>query len=528
MGIELREFMNWARRRKTFASLLVGATLAIGILIGAIVPGGALARRAEGPSGAAMLAVPEPVALSNAFSGITKKVEPAVVNISTTQVLQRPKSAGKSHNFGNNEDDLLNRFFNSPDDSPDAERSIGSGVIVDKKGFILTNQHVIDGATRIQVSLDADSRRFTAHVIGSDKETDLAVIKIDTDQDLPVVPLGNSDGVQVGDWVLAFGSPFGFSSTVTAGIVSAKNRAAEAEGQGQFQRFIQTDAAINPGNSGGPLVNMAGEVIGINTAIYTGSHGFEGVGLSMPSNVAIGIYNQLITTGKVTRGAIGITFDDRVSQNPVTMKELGAPYGIVVEATDPGSPAQKAGLQPEDVITSVNGQPVHNGYELVSPIAATPIGQTVQLHLIRGKQPKDITLTVEDRSKIVPTAFEPAESDTQDQSADNGQLGLHVQDLSSDLSQKLGLGKISAGANPGVVVTNVDPASFADDLEFHIGDVIQAINDVPVGNLAAYHREMSKLQPGQDVLFKVKRYDGGGDHVLIVPLGGTIPTASAQ
>jgi serine protease Do len=518
--------MTWARRRKTFASLLVVATLAIGVLIGVIVPRGALARRAQGPTGADLLAVPEPVVLSNAFSGITKKVEPAVVNISTTQVLQRPKPSPKSRSFGN-DDDLLNRFFSSPEDSPDAERSIGSGVIVDKKGFILTNEHVIDGATRIQVSLDGDSRRFTAHVIGSDKETDLAVIKIDTDQELPVAPLGNSDGVQVGDWVLAFGSPFGFSSTVTAGIVSAKNRAAEAEGQSQFQRFIQTDAAINPGNSGGPLVNMAGEVIGINTAIYTGSRGFEGVGLSMPSNVAIGIYNQLVTTGKVTRGAIGITFDDRVSQNPVLMKELGAPYGIVVEATDPDSPAQKSGLQPEDVITAVNGQPVHNGYELVSPIASTPIGQSVQLRVIRDKQPKDVTLVVADRAKIVPSAFQPSDSDTQDQ-INNGQFGLHVQDLTSDLSQKLGLGKVSAGVSAGVVVTDVDPASFADDLEFHIGDVIEGISGVPVGNLAAYHREMSKLQPGQDVLFKVKRYDGRGDHVLIVPLAGTVPKTDEQ
>jgi len=527
MGIEFREFMNWARRRKTFAAVLVGATLALGVFIGAIVPGGALARRAEGPSGAAMLAVPEPVTLSNAFSGITKKVEPAVVNISTTQVLQKPKSSAKSRSFGS-DDDLLDRFFNSPDESPDAERSIGSGVIVDKKGFILTNQHVIDGATRIQVSLDGDSRRFTARVIGSDKETDLAVIKIDTEQELSVAPLGNSDGVQVGDWVLAFGSPFGFSSTVTAGIVSAKNRAAETAGQGQFQRFIQTDAAINPGNSGGPLVNMAGEVIGINTAIYTGSRGFEGVGLSMPSNVAIGIYNQLVTTGKVTRGAIGITFDDHVSQNPVTMKELGAPYGIVVEATDADSPAQKAGLQAEDVITAVNGQAVHNGYELVSPIAATPIGQSVQLHVIRDKQPKDVTLVVEDRSKIVPATFEPSDSDSQDQSNAAGQLGLHVQDLTSDLSQKLGMGKISAGVSAGVVVTNVDPASFADDLQFLIGDVIQEINRVPVPNLATYHREMAKLQPGQDVLFKVKRYDGRQDHVLIVPLAGNIPPISAR
>jgi serine protease Do len=524
MGIELREFMVWARRRKKFASLFVGAMLAIGVLIGAIVPGGALARRAEGPSGAVMLAVPDPVTLSNAFSGITKKVEPAVVNISTTQVLQRPRSSAKRGT--DSDDDLLDRFFNSPDDTPDAERSIGSGVIVDKKGFILTNEHVIDDATRIQVSLDGDSRRFTARVIGSDKDTDLAVIKIDAGDDLPVAVLGNSDGVQVGDWVLAFGSPFGFSSTVTAGIVSAKNRT--AEGQGQFQRFIQTDAAINPGNSGGPLVNMAGEVIGINTAIYTGSHGFEGVGLSMPSNVAIGVYNQLVTTGKVTRGAIGITFDDRISENPVLMKDLGAPYGIVVEATDAGSPAQKAGLLPEDVITAVNGQPVHNGYELVSPIAATPIGQSVQLRVIRDKQPRDITMVVEDRSKIIPSAFEPSDSDRQGLDGDAGQLGLHVQDLTSDLSQKLGMGKISAGVAAGVVVTDVDPASFADDLQFAIGDVIEAINGVPVSNLAGYHREMAKLQPGQDVLFKVKRYDGRGDHILIVPLAGTIPQPDGQ
>jgi serine protease Do len=238
--------------------------------------------------------------------------------------------------------------------------------------------------------------------------------------------------------------------------------------------------------------------------------------------VAIGVYNQLITAGKVTRGAIGITFDDLVSQNPVLMKQLGAPYGIVVEATDPDSPAQKAGLQAGDVITSVNGQPVRDGADLVNPIAATPIGQSVQLHLFRDREAKDITLVVEDRAKIAPSTFDPSE-DKRDQGGDAGQLGLHVQDFTSELSQKLGMGRIAAGTSGGVVVTDVDPASFAEDLLFRSGDVIQEINHVPVNNLAAYHREMAKLQPGQDVLFKVKRYDGGGDRVLIVPLAGTVP-----
>lgn len=520
MGIELREIMSWARQRKLVASVLIATAVCAGVFLGFMLTGGASAHRAEAPNGASMLAVPDPVSLSGVFSAINKKIGPAVVNISTTQILQKPKPSGKSRSSGS-DDDLLDRFFNGPDQSPDAERSVGSGVVVDKKGFILTNQHVIDGATRIQVSFDGDSRRYTAHVIGSDKDTDLAVIKVDADHDLSVAQLGNSDGVQVGDWVLAVGSPFNLSSTVTAGIVSAKNRS--AEGQGQFQRFIQTDAAINPGNSGGPLVNMAGEVIGINTAIYTGGHGFEGVGFAMPSNVVIGVYNQLVSSGKVTRGAIGITFEDELSQNPVLMKALGAPYGIVVEATDPGSPAEKAGLQAGDVISSVNGQPVHSGADLVNPIAATAVGQPVELHFFRDKQPRDVSLTVADRSKIVQAGFNPP-SDKTAQTPDSGQYGLHVQDLSSELSQKLGMGKISASANnAGVVVADVDPASFAEDVLFQSGDVIQEINHGIVNNMSSYHREMAKLQPGQDVLFKVRRYASRDDRVLTIFLAGTVP-----
>ncbi|MFZ3377999.1 MAG: trypsin-like peptidase domain-containing protein, partial [Candidatus Acidiferrales bacterium] len=314
MGIEFLELITWMRRRKIFASLLVAVTLGIGIMIGTLISGHAQATRGQTSSGAALLVVPDPVNLSNSFSAISKKLGPAVVNISTTQVIEKPKGESKKpKDFGDPFQDFFDRFFDSPDNSPDAERSLGSGVLVDKKGFILTNDHVIDQATKIQVALDGDPTKYNGRVIGFDKETDLAVVKIDADHDLPIAKLGNSDGVQVGDWVLAFGSPFGLNSTVTAGIISAKDRSNVGH---QFQRFIQTDAAINPGNSGGPLVNMAGEVIGINTAIYTGSRGFEGVGFALPSTTVIRVYNDLITKGKVTRGSIGITFQEDRSNNP--------------------------------------------------------------------------------------------------------------------------------------------------------------------------------------------------------------------
>ena len=224
MGIEFQELWNWMRRRKVFASLLIALTLCVGIIIGSLVSGRALATRAQGASGAALLAIPDPVTLSSAFSSISKSLGPAVVNISTTQVIEKPKSGKNQRKPDDSFQDFFDRFFDSPQDAPDAERSLGSGVIVDKRGFILTNDHVIDQATKIQVTLDGDSRRYSARVIGTDKDTDLAVIKIDADHELPTGKLGNSDGVQVGDWVLAFGSPFGLNSTGTAGIVSAKNR----------------------------------------------------------------------------------------------------------------------------------------------------------------------------------------------------------------------------------------------------------------------------------------------------------------
>ncbi len=521
MGVQFQELVSWARRRKIFASLLVILTLGIGILIGTVISGRALATHGQsGASGASLLAVPDPITLSNSFSTISKKLGPAVVNISTTQVLEKPKGAAKRPHHQNDPfQDFFDRFFDSPDNAPDAERSLGSGVIVDRKGFILTNDHVIDQATKIQVGIDGDPKKYNAHLVGTDKDTDLAVIKIDADRELPVAKLGNSDGVQVGDWVLAFGSPFGLNSTVTAGIVSAKDRS--AFGGHQFQRFVQTDAAINPGNSGGPLVNMAGEVIGINTAIYTGSRGFEGVGFALPSNTAIAVYNQLVTVGKVTRGSIGITFQEDRSNNPVLLKELGAPYGIVVEAIEPGSPAEKAGLKPGDVITNINNTPVHTGADLVNPIAQTPIGQNVQVRFVRDKVAKEVSMLVADRSKIFPQSAVSAEEQP-DQSEEPGQFGLHVEDLTPDLARKLGMGKLT-----GVVVTQVEPASFAEDIDFSRGDVIVEVNHAPIAGLSDYRREIGQLKPGQDVLFKVARH-ADNDRVLTLFLAGAVPALSAQ
>src|SRR5205809_3775285 len=394
MGDQVKELLNWARQRKILAGIFVSFTLVVGILIGSIVSGRVSATKGFGFAGttATPLTVPDPIPATNTFAGIVNKVEPAVVNIATTQVLEKKQSRKRRSQPYDQDDpmqDFFDRFFDGrPDGPPQADRSLGSGVIVDKRGYILTNNHVVEQATKIQVQLAGETTRYTAKVVGVDEETDLAVIKIDANKELPVAKLGNSDGVQVGDWVLAIGSPFGLQATVTAGIISAKDRAGIGQ---QFQRFLQTDAAINPGNSGGPLVDLSGQVIGINTAIITSNRGYEGVGFALPSTTAIRVYDQIIKQGRVTRGSIGVSFQEELSTNPITLKSLGTPYGIVIETVQPGSPAEKAGLKGGDVITSVNGKPVKTGNDLVNPIAQAPIGSKVKLTYIRDRAQKEAT-----------------------------------------------------------------------------------------------------------------------------------------
>jgi len=530
MGEQVRELFNWARRRKILAAVFVAFTLAVGILIGSVVSGRVAATKSLGFSGttATALTVPDPVPSSSSFASIVNRVEPAVVNIATTQVLERKQTKkrraqpdGRAQPYDQEDpmQDFFDRFFDGRQDGPpQAERSLGSGVIVDKRGYILTNNHVVEQATKIQVQLNGDSTRYTAKLVGVDQETDLAVIKIDANKELPIAKLGNSDGVQVGDWVLAIGSPFGLQATVTAGIISAKDRG--GIGNRQFQRFLQTDAAINPGNSGGPLVDLAGQVIGINTAIITGGRGYEGVGFALPSTAAINVYDQIIKQGRVTRGSIGVSFQEEPGTNPITLKSLGAPHGVVIEDVEPGSPAEKAGLKGGDVITSVNGQPVKTGNDLVNPIAQATIGSKVKLTYMRDRAQKETVAEVGDRTRVFPNSAGPLGD--QPGETTPPEFGLHVEELTPDRGHRVGM-----EGQKGVLVTEVDPASFADDLNFARGDVISQINGEAVTSVADYRKAVAKLKHGEDVVFKVLRRQDS-DRIRTLYLSGKVPSDNQQ
>jgi len=524
MGEQVKELMNWARRRKIAAALFVAFTLAVGILIGSVVSGRVSATKGFGFSGttATALTVPDPVPSSSSFASIVNKVEPAVVNIATTQVLDRKQGSKKRRTQPYDQDDPMQDFFDRffdgrPDGPPQAERSLGSGVIVDKRGYILTNNHVVEQATKIQVQLNGDTTKYTAKVVGVDDDTDLAVIKIDANKELTVAKLGNSDGVQVGDWVLAIGSPFGLQATVTAGIISAKDRGGIGQ---QFQRFLQTDAAINPGNSGGPLVDLSGQVIGINTAIITGSRGYEGVGFALPSTTAINVYDQIIKQGRVTRGSIGVSFEEDKSTNAITLKSLGASYGVVIEGVQPGSPAEKAGLKGGDVITSVDGKAVRTGNDLVNPIAQAPIGSKVKLTYIRDRTPKETTAVVEDRTRVFPNAA--GRMGDQPGEAAPTEFGLHVEELTPERGRRVGV-----EGQKGVLVVEVEPASFAEDLGFLRGDVIADVNHEGVGSVSDYRKVISKLKAGDEVVFKVLRRQDS-DRVLTLYMSGRVPADNQQ
>jgi serine protease Do len=538
-SMEVRDRAFWSRfKAHRYAStLLILLTLAFGILIGTVISHGVKAKDTKNTSAdATPLQLPSPQQLSNQFSTIAKQLEPSVVNINTESTIRNPHTRGRTPgprtrpNPNNPDDqgggdddnpfqDFFDRFFGGQGgpggDQPLRTASLGSGVIVDPKGYIVTNRHVVERADRIRVKLIDDPKGYPGHdakVIGTDSETDLAVIKIDMDKSLPAAKLGNSDGMNVGDWVLAIGSPFGLNSTVTAGIVSATGRGDIVPGR-QFQNFIQTDAAINPGNSGGPLVNMRGEVIGINTAIYTEGGGYQGVGFAMPSTTVAQVYNALISPDhKVTRGSIGVSFN--AAPNPALQRVYGS--GIVVAEVSPNGPAANAGLQVGDVITAIDGRAVKNGDDLVNDIAGRKPGSKATLNYTRGGKEAKTSITIGDRAKLYAARLGDDEETEDESQPTPSKLGMTVRSITPDVADRLGV-----PASKGVIVQDVKPGSFADDLGMRRGIVILEINKQPVNNEQDFNKATANLKSGQDVAFLVRT--GRGQNAGTTFLAGTLP-----
>jgi serine protease Do len=532
-------FFDKIRRQKLLSFTLILFTLAIGVVIGTLVSTGVKAAKDQAVApGATPLVIPDPVQLSNAFSRLAKQLEPSVVNISSTYVQKtsvqmkgqkRQAQPDDEDEDNGNGSDLFERFFGNPfggtPRGPRKSYSLGSGVVVDRNGYILTNNHVVEKATRVQVKFNGDPTDYEAKVIGTDSATDVAVLKVDRNNLIPA-KIGNSDAVQVGDWAVAIGSPFNFQETVTAGIISAKSRDIPDDNQLNrgFQHFLQTDAAINPGNSGGPLLNINGEVIGINTMIASRSGGYQGIGFALPMNTAAKIYNQIIKTGKVTRGSIGIQFTEADDKNREFVNAYGAKQGIFVTKVEPGGPAEKAGLKEGDVIVALDGQQVTRGQELMDHVADSTVGQNMKISVLRAGQKEEFNVVIGDRSKVFASQFGGSRSEPSEPGeGTQAKFGMFIQDLNNSLRQNLGY----SGAG-GVLVTQVEPGSFADDIGLLPNDIITQINRQPVSSSDELMRIQNKLKPGDAVAFKVMRARPGSrtqewDPVFIpgrLPTGG--------
>ena len=513
----IERMIETMRRRKLLFFSLILATLAIGVVIGTVINRSVNADKPGIAPGATAIAIPSPSQLSSEFSKIAKQVEPAVVNINTETIIKAPSRDRRQSPFGNQQEepfDLFERFFGGPMDGPRRDmktRALGSGFVVDKAGYIITNFHVVEKADTINVSL-ASGDEFKAKVVGKDEKTDIAVLKVETKKDLPVAKLGNSDGMTQGDWVLAIGSPFGLEQTVTAGIISATGRSGS-----QYQRFLQTDAAINQGNSGGPLVNMAGEVIGVNTAILTQTGQNAGVGFALPANTATNVYNQLVKTGKVTRGAIGIMMQGDATS--ATLRALGAPDGkgvVVSKVTPADGPAGRAGLKQGDVIREINGRKLSDSFELGSVVAELTPGKSVTLKYLRDGKEQTASLTIDDRSKIIKEDGEPTEETEPERGGTK--LGMSVQGLTAQQARDFDM-----QSGEGVLVTNVQVGGVADDAGLRARDVILQINKMPVRNAEELRDIVSKLKPASEVLFLIKRMDRQAGDVGTLYLAATLP-----
>ena len=400
------------------------------------------------------------------FVALAKRLKPEVVNISTTQAANQLGAPTAREQL--------------------KQRSLGSGFIIGPDGLILTNYHVVDNAEKITVRL-LDGREFAGKVVGKDQKTDIALVEINA-RDLPVAPLGDSDQLEVGEWVMAVGNPFGLDNTVTSGIVSAKDRQI---GAGPYDHFIQTDASINPGNSGGPLVNLQGEVIGIDTAIFSQSGGNIGIGFAIPINLVKDLLPQLKSGGKITRGWLGVSIQG-ITPDLAASLGLDQAKGALVSSVVQNSPADQAGIKAGDVIVGYEGKEINNANDLPFLVAGTPVGKTVSLQVFRGNKQTPLTVAI---GKMKEEEVIASRSEKDD-------LGLAVEQITPDIAEDLGLEN-----SRGVVITAVAPDGPGDEAGFQPGDIIREINRQPVQNLSDYRKIMAIAAQNKSILFLVQRED---------------------
>ncbi|MEW6672035.1 MAG: DegQ family serine endoprotease [Thermodesulfobacteriota bacterium] len=428
------------------------------------------------------------------FSDVAETVSPAVVNIRTVKTIKgggrvfrhfMPGPFEKEDPF----QDFFNKFFGEEQQRDYKQRSLGSGFIIDKEGFIVTNNHVVENADKIKVKLK-NGDEYDAEIVGRDANTDIALIKIKAKNSLPVLKIGDSDAIKVGQWVVAIGSPFGFEQTVTAGIVSAKGRVI---GSGPYDDFIQTDASINPGNSGGPLINLAGEAVGINTAIIASG---QGIGFAIPINMAKGIIEQLKTSGEVTRGWLGVAIQ------PIS-KELADYYGIkdgkgvLVTEVFSGDPADKAGIKPRDIILEVNNKKMEESRDLTRIIANTAVGETVTIKILRDGQEKLFRVEVAKREEAKLASRQPEQKH-------EDALGIRVTDLTAEVARRFNLKEPE-----GVIVVGVEAESKGDEAGVQVGDIIKEVNHQAVQTSADYGRAVAGVRPGETIQLFIRRMNTG-------------------
>jgi len=431
--------------------------------------------------------------LSTAFRSVARQAVPAVVFITVEKTLESRNPSALNNPFEGFGQDFFERFFGGrlPQGQRPRERQqgAGSGFIISPDGLILTNYHVVGEADRVTVKLN-DGREFAAKTIGTDQPSDVAVIKIDA-KNLPVLPLGDSDTMEVGDWVIAAGNPFGLTESITVGVVSAKGRS--RLGIADFEDFIQTDAAINPGNSGGPLINLQGEAIGVNTAIASQSGGYMGIGFAIPSNMVKAVKDQLVTSGQVVRGYLGIRIQE-LTRALAQSLHIDTPEGVLVADVSKGSPAAKAGLKRGDVILAFNGRPTSDPGQLRNIVAMSAPGTKVPVQILRDSKKREVAIELGELPHEQTAAAHAGE-----EAQPPARLGFNVQNLTPELAQQLGYSDTQ-----GVVVTQIDSRSEAYQAGVRRGMVIREVNHQGVSNTQAFRQAVQKAEQDKQLLMLVE------------------------